>query len=186
MNALTSRGKALAETGEYDKAIADFDQALRLNPQLVDALYCRGLARCFKKEYDKAIADFERPPPGSIRIMPRSTATAAVAVWLSTHDMDKAAKDFLEADRREPRLADRVDRDPLASRPQLVGPAPSMPCWSRREAPEPSATSVRTSSATGNPPTSAPQAPCGPSRRGQPHRCLGGQGGGRRGCRQLP
>ena len=43
---------------EFDKAIADCNEAIRLDPKNADAFYNRGLALESKKEFDKAIADF--------------------------------------------------------------------------------------------------------------------------------
>jgi formylglycine-generating enzyme required for sulfatase activity len=47
-----------AEKGEYDKAIADCTEAIRLDPKHVEAYHNRGVAYWNKGEYDKAIADF--------------------------------------------------------------------------------------------------------------------------------
>ena len=51
---------------EYDKAIKDYDQAIRHNPSGVAAYNLRGLAWWYKKEYDKAIADHSE----AIRLLP--------------------------------------------------------------------------------------------------------------------
>ncbi len=53
--------------GEYDKAIKDNDEAIRLDPTLPEAFYNRGSAWLQKKEYDKAIKDFNE----AIRIYPK-------------------------------------------------------------------------------------------------------------------
>jgi len=51
----------------YDKAIADHNQAIRLSPN--DAVFYagRGVVYNEKKDYDKAIADFNQ----AIRLSPR-------------------------------------------------------------------------------------------------------------------
>ena len=46
--------------GEFDQAIADFDQAIALQPDLADAYYNRGNAYAHKGEYDRAIEDFRK------------------------------------------------------------------------------------------------------------------------------
>ena len=46
--------------GEDDRAAADFEEALRLEPRYASAYLYRGLSRRKEKEYDKAIADFEK------------------------------------------------------------------------------------------------------------------------------
>lgn len=48
------RGDAYSYIGEYAKAIADFSEAIKLEPDYTKA-YCLK-----KREYDKAVADYER------------------------------------------------------------------------------------------------------------------------------
>jgi lipoprotein NlpI len=55
--AFYNRGTAYGHKGEYDKAIADYDAALRLKPDDPAAFSNRGSAYRHKGEYDKAIAD---------------------------------------------------------------------------------------------------------------------------------
>ena len=43
--------------GEYDPAIADFTEAIRLDPSKLDAFIFRGVAYRDRKQYDRAIAD---------------------------------------------------------------------------------------------------------------------------------
>ncbi len=52
------RGSACIRNGEYDKAIAAFDEAIRLNPQDVEAYTGRAYAHAEKGEYDKAADNF--------------------------------------------------------------------------------------------------------------------------------
>jgi tetratricopeptide (TPR) repeat protein len=52
--------------GEYDRAIADFTEAIRLDPKLATAYSNRGLAYEKKGGYDRAIADFNQ----AIRLNP--------------------------------------------------------------------------------------------------------------------
>ena len=53
--------------GEFDKAIADFTEAIRLNPQFAWAYWGRGHVYEVNRDFDKAIADFTE----SIRLDPR-------------------------------------------------------------------------------------------------------------------
>ena len=53
-----NRGIAYAKSGQHDRAIADFDQAIRLDPDSIFALNNRGAAYARKGQYDDAIADF--------------------------------------------------------------------------------------------------------------------------------
>jgi lipoprotein NlpI len=53
------RGSEWAAKGVYDRAIDDYDAAIRLNPKFNDAHYGRGNAWAGKGESDKAIADYD-------------------------------------------------------------------------------------------------------------------------------
>jgi lipoprotein NlpI/predicted aspartyl protease len=53
-----NRGNAWGIKGQYDKAIADFDEAIRLNPQDAPTYGNRGHAWSRKGDYDRAIADY--------------------------------------------------------------------------------------------------------------------------------
>ncbi|ABW33469.1 tetratricopeptide repeat protein [Acaryochloris marina] len=57
---LFNRALRKYEQGDYKGAIADFDQAIALNPQNVMAYIHRGFTYDDMKEYSKAIADFDR------------------------------------------------------------------------------------------------------------------------------
>jgi len=59
VSAYCDRGNAWRNKKEYDKAIADYDEAIRLDPKYVPAYNNRGLAWAAKKDYDKAIADYD-------------------------------------------------------------------------------------------------------------------------------
>lgn len=55
-----SRGIAYADEGEYGRAIRDFNQALRLDPNDARAYYNRGLASRRIGEYERARSDFNK------------------------------------------------------------------------------------------------------------------------------
>ena len=52
--------------GEYDRAIQDYDQSIKLNPNYARAFNNRGVAYQKKGEYDRAIKDFDE----SIKLNP--------------------------------------------------------------------------------------------------------------------
>ena len=54
------RGNAYGKKKEYDRAIADFNQALQLHPKDAEIFSNRGIAYYYKKEYDRAIADYNQ------------------------------------------------------------------------------------------------------------------------------
>jgi carboxyl-terminal processing protease len=53
-----NRGNAYLAKSDYDRAIADYDQAIKLDRRYTYAYHNRGLAYHFKKDYDRAIADY--------------------------------------------------------------------------------------------------------------------------------
>ena len=57
-NAYCNRGNVWNDKGEYDKAIADYNQALAINPKDAIVYNNRGVAWKNKGEYGKAIADY--------------------------------------------------------------------------------------------------------------------------------
>ncbi len=67
----SNRGNHWQEKGKYDRAIADFNAALRLNPQLAEAYNNRGGAWHSKGEDDRAIVDFN----AALRLNPQHVRT---------------------------------------------------------------------------------------------------------------
>jgi tetratricopeptide (TPR) repeat protein len=61
-----NRGLAYLLKDQYDRAIEDFDQAIRINPTYALAFVSRGGAYSAKGQYDRAIEDFDQ----AIRINP--------------------------------------------------------------------------------------------------------------------
>lgn len=60
--AFDARGSAYAKKGQYDRAIQDYDEAIKLNANDVEeefALYARGYVYLTKEQYDRAIQDFD-------------------------------------------------------------------------------------------------------------------------------
>jgi len=101
--AFNKRGLAYNEKQEYDKAIDDFSEAIRLNPKDAIAFGNRGNAYDSKQEFDKAIADYSE----AIRIDPKRALAFALRgmVYTEKKDYDKAIADFSEAIRLDPKNA---------------------------------------------------------------------------------
>jgi len=58
--AYSNRGNAHMDAGDIGKAVADYDEAVRLDPLYADGYNNRGNAYNMLKEYDRAIADYNR------------------------------------------------------------------------------------------------------------------------------
>jgi tetratricopeptide (TPR) repeat protein len=54
------RGVASLDRKDYDRAIADFTEAIRYKPKYAAAYYNRGFAHLDRKDYDRAIADYDQ------------------------------------------------------------------------------------------------------------------------------
>jgi lipoprotein NlpI len=65
-----SRGVEYKNKRGLDRAIADFDQAIRLEPKNADAYTVRGMAWEAKGDFDRAIADFDQ----AIRLDPKNSS----------------------------------------------------------------------------------------------------------------
>ena len=68
--AFNNRGVAHRLKGEYDRAIQDYNQAIRLDAKFAMAFNNRGVAYDKKGEYDRAIQDYEQ----SIKLKPSPEA----------------------------------------------------------------------------------------------------------------
>lgn len=65
--AYSERGKIYIKKGDYERAIADFNTFIQLNPNRADAYNDRGVAYGNKRDFDRAIADFDK----AIQLNPR-------------------------------------------------------------------------------------------------------------------
>jgi tetratricopeptide (TPR) repeat protein len=71
-------GCAWINQKEFDKAIADFNEAIRLEPGCPDAYIHRAFAWSGKQEYNKAIADYDK----AVMLAPRNAAAYNDRAWL--------------------------------------------------------------------------------------------------------
>jgi tetratricopeptide (TPR) repeat protein len=85
---------------DWNGAIADYSEALRLSPELADAFYWRGIARTQTRDYQDAIADFNE----TLRLRPKDANAFCDrgTVKETLHDDDGAIADFDEALRLAP------------------------------------------------------------------------------------
>jgi tetratricopeptide (TPR) repeat protein len=95
-----NRGLAYTATGDNDRAIADYNEAIRLAPEAAKAYLNRGVAYRAKGDNDRAIADFN----DAIRLDPRAAKAylnRGVA-YADRGDNDSAIADYTEAIRLDP------------------------------------------------------------------------------------
>ncbi|HMM88323.1 caspase family protein [Bradyrhizobium sp.] len=103
------RGSAYYDKGEYDIAISDFNDGIRMGPPSGILFHNRGNAWRDKGEYAKAIADYDQSikygPPSAFSFQNRGISKRALG------DLDGALADINEAIRLDPQLP-----QPLTSR----------------------------------------------------------------------
>jgi tetratricopeptide (TPR) repeat protein len=96
------RASIWTRKGEYEIAIGDYTDAIRLNPK--DGSYYNNRARAWdaKKEYDKAIIDYNE----AIRLDPKDAVAYnnRGAAWSAKQEYGKAITNFDEAIRLDPKL----------------------------------------------------------------------------------
>ena len=100
---LYNRGIAWISKGEFDRAIADFDEAIRLDPKKAFLHEGRGNAWASKGEFDRAVADFDE----AIRLDPKNSGpyNDRGLAWKQKREFDRAIADFNDAIRLTPKWA---------------------------------------------------------------------------------
>lgn len=101
--AFNNRGNGWNDKGESDRAIADFDEAIKLNPRYAVAFYNRGRAWRAKGDNDRAIADFDE----AIKLNPKTAAFFIIRgnARRDKGDNDRAIGDYDEAIKLDPKDA---------------------------------------------------------------------------------
>ena len=98
-----NRGNDWFAKQEYDKALADYNQALAINPRYAPAYCFRGAAWNNQEQYDKALADYNQ----AIAI-DSQYATAfhkRGVVWEKMGEFEKAITDYQQAIKLDPKFA---------------------------------------------------------------------------------
>jgi tetratricopeptide (TPR) repeat protein len=102
--ALNNRGSAYARKGDFDRALADCQEALRLDPTDATAYVIRGYISAAKGDLDRAIADYNeaiRRNPGQWEAFYNRGLA-----FRRRGEVDRAIADFDQAIRLEPREAE--------------------------------------------------------------------------------
>jgi tetratricopeptide (TPR) repeat protein len=97
-------GVANTQDGQYDRAIQNFDRAIRVNPKYTAAYYNRGAAYMRKGDRDRAIQDFAR----AITLDPKLDAAfvSRGLVYFIKGEYDHAIADFDHAIQLKPKSAE--------------------------------------------------------------------------------
>jgi tetratricopeptide (TPR) repeat protein len=97
----------LEEKKEFDIALGDYNDAIRLNPNAAEVFNNRGTVWAAKLEFDKAIADYNE----AVRLDPRCTVAYFNRGIARTakQEYDKAITDFNEAIRLDPKYVSAYD-----------------------------------------------------------------------------
>jgi tetratricopeptide (TPR) repeat protein len=99
-HAYNNRGNAYALKGDYDLAIQNYDQSIKVFPGDVKALYNRGRTYKRKGEYDRAVADLDE----AIKLDPYYTNAIVVRaqVYENKREYDRAVRDYDAAIQLQP------------------------------------------------------------------------------------
>jgi tetratricopeptide (TPR) repeat protein len=101
--AATARGQTLARSGKHQEALAEFDQAIELDPHNAQALYGRGLLHQGEKQHQLAIDDFT----AANGLVPQQAEPllARALSYLALEKPSEAAADLDEAVQADPQNA---------------------------------------------------------------------------------
>src|SRR5450756_616770 len=101
--AYCNRGHGLTEQRELDRALADLNEAVRLDSAYACGYTNRGRVYAFKRDLNRAIADYDE----AVRIDPAFALAYSNRgeAWLGKGDADRAMTDFSNAIKLDPKLA---------------------------------------------------------------------------------
>ena len=87
-----SDGEAKFSSGDYVGAIADYDAAIRLSPDYVDAYISRGIAKYFLGDYFAAIVDYN----AAVRLNPNEAGAyqKRALAWNLLKQYSRAIEDY--------------------------------------------------------------------------------------------
>ena len=99
----TNRAAAYHERGDNDRAVADYNEAIRLDPKSGKAFVGRGEVFGSRGDFERAIADYNE----AIRLNPKSSVAyfARGRSYLFAGSVEKALADFNQASAHAPENA---------------------------------------------------------------------------------
>lgn len=114
------RGTAYLQKGDYNRALADFSQTLKLQPNFAQAYSNRGLIYLTKSDYDRAFADFNQ----TLKLQPNFALAYSNRglIYYTKSNYDLAIADFTQA------LKQKLDSDvPQLNYPKIKVTQPIIP-----------------------------------------------------------
>jgi tetratricopeptide (TPR) repeat protein len=111
----SDRADKYYEKKEYDKAIADYSAALKIDPNYIEAFIYRGITYSFKREWEKAIADFNVALKIDANCAKDINPFLAIAyerrglTYIDKKEYDKAIADYNAALKINPDKAKTID-----------------------------------------------------------------------------
>ena len=123
------RGNAYSKSNDYDRAIEDYDESIRHDPNYAKAFNNRGIANQKKGQHERAIADFneaiKRVPDYAIAFANRAEA------YQKNGDYKNAARDYDEAIRLQPKYEEVIRLQPelLAEWKRALETVWNERCW---------------------------------------------------------
>ena len=101
--AYNNRGETWRAKGDIDRAIADYTEAIRLDPKNSNAYLNRGLVWDNKDDIERAAADYNE----AIRLDPKNANAYnnRGTIWADRGDIERAVADYNEAIRLDPKHA---------------------------------------------------------------------------------
>jgi len=97
------RGLTYFEKNDYSRAIQDFDEAIKLNPDNAAILQSRGWAYESKNDYDQAIRDYDRAL--SLQSSYGPALIRRAKVYEAKRQYEQALADYEAATQADPKLA---------------------------------------------------------------------------------
>jgi hypothetical protein len=110
--AFVSRGNAYFEIGDSDNAIANYSEAIRIDPNYATAVNNRAYAYLVKGDFDKALANSKK----AVQLQPKDPSffDTRGAIYQKMGALDRAIADFDVAIRLDPRYPGALTRRGLA------------------------------------------------------------------------
>lgn len=103
VEALVERGKFFLANGDFDKAFADLDRALAMNPRSAAALAARSAVHW----QQQSILDAKTDAEASLSVQPTQEAYSVLGeIYLNQKDYDRAIENFANARRVDPKVAE--------------------------------------------------------------------------------